>query len=358
MRFKKPQPTGGIHFMVQPTNTPAPINNAPAQNDDYLTLCVSINKDLPATPGDKVASRIFKFKDDGIPESFMLWVEYQEQKENHEFLKWKVAKGLGTLLETEDLYSVLMEWNGKEDMIVQKHIDGNNIVPAADLPDKPQWRVLIKVDREQPPIAKPWEEKKSTSATEPVKPNPEQISLIQIAQAQIAEGQITLAHVVPPAASGPPNPVVPSPDTLPQNDKKSEPILIRLNAELTFDTEKYAIYGYHKWPKGIKKSKDEIKRIIYKALSKGDGDAIQYFISNRYISTNRLRLDEITEGEWLLPVYIKGESNKKVLLTYIKVKIEWKAEDTKSAAITPKKDTGSADAGSAKDPGKDSPQAK
>jgi hypothetical protein len=321
------------------------------RSDDYITLSVTINKELPATPGDKVASRIFKFEHDGIPESFMLWIEPQEPKEQQESLKWKAVNKFGTPLpQTEDLHSVLKNWDGKENIIIQKHVDINDIVPTAHLPDKPKWRVLIKGATEQPPIAKLWEEKKSTAAPAPAKPDPEQISLIQIAQAQIAQAQITLARVIPPTASGLPNPVVPSTDAPSQNVNKSEPILIRLNAELTFDIEKYVIYGYEKWPNGIKITKDEIKKNIYKAISEDDDDAIQYFVSNRYMSTNRLRLDEITEGEWLLPVYIKGESDKKVLLTYIKVKIDWVAGDANPAPALPKTIAKAADSAAAKTP--------
>ncbi len=320
------------------------VNNSAISNaDDYITLSVTINKNLPATPGDKVASRIFKAKPDELPDIIQLWPKPPV------FPIWELIKG-------DELYSGHAEtiknkfitWDGKEDITIYKpHV--NDIVSLADLPDQPKWQVIVKVDRDNPPLVSPWEGKN------PAPTNSEKANSTQSISIANAEQRIASSDEDKKTSK---NEALPSQKKDPASDDQEE-ILIRLNVLLTFDIEKYTIFCSSKWPKVIKKTKDDVKKNIYraiydkdydgksihqeipeetvtkykiyKAISENEEDSIKYFVSNRYMSTPRLPLDEITEGEWLLPVYIVGKSDMRELLTYVKVSITWISDEAKTA---------------------------
>lgn len=179
----------------------------------------------------------------------------------------------------------LTGWDGREIITVSKrHQPPDDIVITAGLPDLPRWLAKVSVRDDGIPPAKTAEEKKR----------------------------------------------------------------VRVNASLSFDEDNYTIQPFKKWPQELFRQKEYVQD-IFKAIQDGNEAQIKELTRQRYIdvSTSRIPVGEIHEGEWLLPVFIgTGQENKsedtekknidetknRKFLVYVKVIIEFVSDEAKPAA--------------------------
>lgn len=283
-----------------------------ANKDSYIELKIAINKNLPATPGDKEVSRIIKVKSKGLPEVIQLWTEIPPQK-----LQLKSVDG--TLSEEKDMEEKFRHWDG-EAIIILKKPYVNDIVPFAGLPDPPGWQVRVSVCKDGAPIIS--EQKPSAPASQ--NPNPSTSISIPISIFNVEQKKPS----PPEHKEGFNDSKQPVTETESNKTEEAETAL-RVNILLSFDGNKYIVFPYHRWPAHIHPK--EYINTIYKDICDDNQESIKYLILKRYIQTPRLSLDEIHEGEWMLPVFINDDNQQKQLLTYIKVTIEWITVEPKPA---------------------------
>jgi hypothetical protein len=295
--------------------TPGKNNGKNLEDLDIIILKVEVNKQAPATPGDKEYSQIIKVKpESNFVSPISLWTEPADtQKPQSNTNKiFVISKKEKTVVD-------FSTWNGKEP-ITMVRLHHNDIVPSAGLPDNPKWKVIVNICDDKLPLEpSPSQEKNSLNAPENQNlsvSTPGQQSLPgteELAQPCTEEVKVTETQNPQTNAGSP--------------QKGDDEARVRVHVLLSFDTEKYTISTDGKWPKDIKQRKIEANN-IYIALLNNDEETIKSYIFKRYIHTSRLPLDTIKEGEWLLPIFgiCKSDSDTtKGFLAYVKIVIGWKS---------------------------------
>ncbi len=294
--------------------------------DSAIEFKVTIDKKSPAIPGDKYISKVL-YLDKAIPDEFKFWNQQDFRKE---FSVWLKSKKLGKtkiVLEDEKL-----NWDGKTLVTIIDPLYDYDIVPYAGLVNPPRWHVKIMIFADGDQLisnakvaASNTVTKSPTPASTAVNPTTSLLFLneISIVNAEVKEqeteeekSQEELKH---------------------DGGKQSEPNTrnrIRIDAFLSFDKEwEYTVLPLRKWPNEMMDNrKPEYFNDIYQAIIKDDEQKVSRLIQQKIITceVKRLTLNELTEGEWLLPIYPIKENKDylrgidiKERLTYLKVAIEW-----------------------------------
>lgn len=205
--------------------------------------------------------------------------EYQFWDEDQKSRQFPITLRNNTVYEKENIMNILSKWDGKEPIVILNRL--HDIVPYAGLIEPPLWQVKTQVSIDEIPLAGKQED--------------------------------------------------------------SAKIPLRVDAFLSFDLNTYTfpsnslLLKKNKQPKG-----SDFYMPIYDAICNNKEDVLLKTLNDGFISSSssRLLLSQICEGEWLLPIYVnyvKGV-NKKDLLTYIKVTINWGSKEAKPDTSSSAKD--------------------